>query len=198
MMIRHFATKGLLLSLMMLPVQSYAYVTPEEVLNDTTYTTRFYEAPPSIRTTQDRLLEQQRISAERREAALAAIKPQPEAENLHGAAPTEPAQTDIDKMIELVKLLQTSSSATNTSPADASAETTEDPVTERLLQRVEANKIAIDRQSFLQGLLGDNEETLHSGAPLAESGPATVIVTMLAMGAIVETLRRVKKKEVVG
>jgi hypothetical protein len=192
MMIRLLSAAGLMTALTLTPLGAAAYVTPDEALDDTNYTTRFYDPPPSTRETQA-MVEQQRItSEERRNAELQAVMPQPEAteeEPTHEAAPEE-EQTDLDKMIELLQLLQNSSSA---SSAPASPEL--DPATQRLLLRIQAQKDAAARQDFIQELLGDDGETLHSGAPLTESGPATVLVTLAIAGAVGETWRRARKSD---
>jgi hypothetical protein len=189
MMFKYLSTTGALLSLALLPLTAQAYITPEEELDEGTYSTRFYEEPP--RDTQAAFEEQQRISAERREAELNAIKPQPEPEEMHEAAPEE-EQTDLDKMIELIKLLQSQNESENTpEPAPSSL----DPVTQRLLLRIEAQRDAAERASLIQSLLGEDGETLHSGAPLADTGPATVLVVLAVAGAVAETWRRVRKTE---
>lgn len=203
MMYRPLSTTGLLIAVFMLPLHALAYVTPEDALNDKTYTTRFYDPPPSIRGGVDRQTAQQVLSAERRDAELNKVKPKAEAEPLHSAAPAESTATDIDKMIELIKLLQSDAKTgtsvhTETPVQKEDARAALDPVSQRLLLRAEAQHTTAERAALVQSLVGDTtNNTLHSGAPLADSGPATVFVTLAIVGAVGETLRRVRKKEAI-
>lgn len=192
MMNRPLFLTVLLLTSGLLPLSAAAYVTPEEILDDESYTTRFYDEPPSRRSTQDEVARQQAESAERREAEQNALNPQSEPEpseeeNLHGAAPEE--ESDIDKLIQLVELLQQGQQ-----PAQPSPESEIDPVDARLLERIKDRQDAAARAAVLDELLGDSEQ-LHSGAPLADTGPAAVIVTLAVTGALGETWRRVRKAQ---
>lgn len=195
MMNRPLSTIGLLIAVV-LPVHALAYVAPEDALNDKTYTTRFYDPPPTQRDTNDRQAEQQRISAERRDAELAKIKPVAEEEPMHAAAPTKDTATDIDTMIELMHLLQGNTN-TQAPVTTEDARVSLDPVTKRLLIRAEAQHAAAERASLIQSIMGSTNGTLHSGAPLADTGPTTVFITLAIVGAVGETLRRVRKKEVI-
>lgn len=195
MMFRHLTTSGLILSLALIPLSASAYITPDQALDEQTLTTRFLAPPPSGRAIPD-VIEQQRLESEqRRNAALDAIKPKSSSsassQDLHGAAPAE-NQTDIDKMIELVKLLQTSQ---NSSAAAGTTHNGLDPVTQRLLIRVQAQQAENEREALIRSLVGENGGTLHSGAPLTESGPATILIALAAIGAIAETWRRVRKAQ---
>lgn len=195
MMIRQLATTGTFLSLVLLPLGAQAYVTPDEGLNDDTLTTRFYAEPPTKRELQDIQTQQQLTSAERRAAELKAVMPQPEPtpEEMHNAAPEEP-QSDLDKMIELIQLLQNNQTQNApASPADARAAL--DPVSQRLLIRAQAQSAAAERAALIQSIVGTNEESLHSGAPLTESGPATVLTVLALAAAGAETWRRARKTE---
>lgn len=194
-MIRHLAATGTLLSLVLSPAVALAYVTPDEGLNDDTLTTRFFAEPPSKRDIEDIQKQQQLTSAERRAAELKAVMPQPAQapEELHSAAPEEP-QSDLDKMIELIQLLQNNQAQSQpTTQTDARAEL--DPVSQRLLIRAEAQAAAAERAALIQSIVGSNEESLHSGAPLAESGPATVLTVLALAAAGAETWRRARKTE---
>lgn len=200
MMNRPLSTIGILMTVLMLPMHALAYVTPEDALDDKTYTTRFYDPPPSIRSGVARQEEQKRVSEERRNAELSKVMPKEEVDSLHSAAPTENTTTDIDKMIELIKLLQSdtkteTSVQTDTPAQQEDARAALDPVSQRLLMRAEAQRATVERAAFVQSLMGEANGDLHSGAPLADTGPATVFVTLAIAGAIGETLRRVRKKE---
>jgi hypothetical protein len=177
MMLREFSATGLLLALTLMPVSVLAYVTPEEALDDTNYTTRFYDVPPPDRELEEIAAEQQRVSAERRAAEQAALKPQPveEEEPTHEAAPEQGTS---------------SSSTSNTTNLFS-----DDPATQRLLLRIQAQKDAEARQSFINSLLGEGSDTLHSGAPLADTGPAATLIALAIAGAVGETWRRVRKNE---
>lgn len=195
MMLRSLTTTGLLLSLVLMPLSAEAYITPEEALNQDTLSTRFLPPPPTLSEIPS-VIEQQRLNSElRRQAALDAIKPHSSSsassEDLHGAAPAQD-QTDLDKMIELIKLVQSGQSSSG-SPGNTGAGL--DPVTQRLLIRVQAQQAQAERDALIQSLVGQDGQTLHSGAPLTSSGPATILIALAAVGAIAETWRRVRKTE---
>ena len=99
-------------------------------------------------------------------------------------------------MIELMKLLQNNEKPDAPVPAE-DARASLDPVSQRLLIRAEAQHATAERAALIQSLMGEANEDLHSGAPLADTGPATVFITFAIAGAVGETLRRVRKKEVV-
>jgi hypothetical protein len=175
---------GILLWSFALPVVAHAYITPEEALNDSNFTTQFFTPPPSPRTTQDVVQQQQDRSAQRRAAEQAAIMPQSSSASsddtqLHDAAPDQAGGTTTD----------TSGGVTQ----DPSTMTEDQLRDARLLERIKADQMAAAQQAALQALLGN--QTLHSGAPLAHTGPATFVVALAIVAAIGETWRRVRKAE---
>ncbi len=189
MMIRHLLLTGLLLAGTASPLTAEAYLEPEDVLDDESLTTRFFAPPPSNRETADQVRKQQEESAARRAAEQEALKPkpeQPDEEELHGAAPEEEDQADLEALIKALQELQGASSS--------SAATGNDAVNQRLLERVQARQAAEQRAALLQQLLG-NDQTMHSGAPLSDTGPAAVLTVLAMAGAVGETWRRVRKAQ---
>jgi hypothetical protein len=170
-----------------MPLTTQAYLTPEEVLDDSTMTTRFYAEPVSDRELDDQVRRQQEESAARRKAEQDALKPQvePEEEEMHGAAPDE-EETDLEALIKALQELQGASSSSAADDTDA--------VSQRLLERIQQRQEDAQREAMLQQLLG-NDQTLHSGAPLSDTGPAAILTVLAMAGAVGETWRRVRKAQ---
>lgn len=195
MMFQKLFTTVLCATVAAIPLTAEAYISPEEVLDDESLTTQFFLPPPSKRDTSDIQKRQQELSAMRREAELALVKPQTqtEAEVVANNPEPEAAGSDIDKLIQLIQLLQDEgghSAAPDQEDADSGLSTTD----ERLLERIHARQEAASRQAMIQALLGD-EETLHSGAPLSDTGPMSYVAVALMGLAVCETWRRVRKAE---
>lgn len=193
MMLRHLTTSGFVLSLALMPMSAYAYITPDQALDESGMTTNFYAPPPTIRSIPDVIKQQQLNSELQRQAGLNAVLPKSSSsssEALHDAAPDQ-NQTELDKMIELMKLMQNGQSSSVTSdPTHSNL----DPVTQRLLIRIQAQQAEAERAALIQSITGQ-DGTLHSGAPLTQSGPASVVVMLAVAAAIAETWRRVRKTE---
>lgn len=194
MMLRNLFTTVLFATVAAIPLTASAYISPEDVLDDENMTTQFFEPPPSRREIQDILKRQQELSALRREAELTLVKPQPAAEAEVVASDPEPASSgnDIDKLIQLIQLLQEDghSAAPEEQGSDSGLSVTD----ERLLERIHARQEAASREAMIQALLGD-DATLHSGAPLTDSGPMSYVAVALMGLAVCETWRRVRKAE---
>lgn len=197
MMFRPLLTIVTLMSVVAMPLTAHAYLTPDDVLYEDDFSARFFEPPPSKRTLSSVVEQQQMRSAQRREAELAALnEPEPEEEEtMHGAAPEEESSGsggggggsgDYDELLDALERLQ------NMQNNAATTTTTRDAEDERLLQRLRDREAQENREAWTQAFGG---ETLRSGAPLSETGPATVLVTLLIAGAIGETWRRVRKAE---
>lgn len=199
MMSTYLFAAGMIGSLMM-PLAAHAYVMPEEVLDEGDFSTRFFEPPPSRRDMEAVAEEQRLRSAQRREAEQAAIMPQPEPteEVMRGAAPEQSmSDSDIQKLIDAIQQLQESgnSSAAETDSVPSSENMRDQRALERIKVQREAAEAA-EREAYYRMLVGDStKEALHSGAPLSETGPATVLITLAIAGAIAETYRRVRKSE---
>lgn len=187
MMIRHLLLTGLLLAGTVSPLTAEAYLEPEDVLDDESLTTRFFAPPPPDRELADQVRKQQEESAARRKAEQDALKPKPAEpeEDMHGAAPDE-EETDLEALIKALEELQGASSSSSASDDDA--------VNERLLERIQERQEASQRAALLEQLLGD-DQTLHSGAPLSDTGPAAVLTVLAMAGAVGETWRRVRKAQ---
>lgn len=194
MMYRSLLAIVTLMSAAAMPLTAHAYLTPDEVLYEDDFSARFYEPPPSAREV-DAVAEQQRLnSAQRREAELAALNESEDDETTHAAAPDEePAEeenaggmSDLDQLLDALERLQEIQGAAPAATATRSSEE------ERLLQRLKDREEQDTRDAWLNSIGG---ETLHSGAPLSETGPATVLITLAIAGAIGETWRRVRRAE---
>lgn len=177
------------------PLTALAYISPEEVLDDENMTTQFFSPPPSRRSVQDVLKRQQELSAMRREAELALVKPQPkvEAEAETNEPEPESSGNDIDKLIQLIQLLQ-EDGGHNAAPDEEDSNSGLSMTDERLLERIHERQEAASRQAMIQALLGE-DTTMHSGAPLTDSGPMSYVAVALMGLAVCETWRRVRKAE---
>lgn len=176
---RALATAGILISTLLLPAAAHAYVTPEELLDAGELSTRFFDPPPSKRDLEAIVEQQNQAAAERRQAELEAAMRESGAlqdtqdpmteEDLHGAAPDEPTISD--------------------PMSDTSGLSLED---QRLLERIKERQEADARAAAYQDLFS-GDEALHSGAPLADTGPAAILMGIAVAGAVGETMRRVMK-----
>lgn len=137
---------------------------------------------------------QQDRSAERREAEHAALQKEgvEEEEELHSAAGEEEEEASASDLEALIKALQ-GLQEEDTEPAEGndSSLTTEELREQRLLERIRQQQLDAQRSWAAMG----GQETLHSGAPLSETGPATVLLVLAVAGAIGETWRRVRRAE---
>lgn len=191
MMTSFLLSAGILLASMMLPLSAHAYVSPEEALYDDSY--RFFEPPPSTRETKERAAAQRETSAERRERELqAAIEESKQAqeptiaatddedEPLYGAAPTDASSPQLE---EIFQELQELKELQNSPEARAQR---------RLLERIEQSRLEDDLRSAASLHVPGYGEPLRSGAPLADTGPATVIGAVVIGAAGLWTWRRAR------
>jgi hypothetical protein len=170
---KHFLRGAILLMSLSMASNALAYISPEDVLlNKELY------LPPTKRASDDRVSEQSRESADRREreqeilfgaqhsseASSVSAVPMPVEGN--GSAPEVGSLSSED-----LKLLQTI----------------------RLLDRVQRNQ-----QVVLYGdrMLPMQADSLHGGAPLAPTGAGGILSGLTMVGAIGWTLLRAKKGKV--
>lgn len=177
MMTRTHILNGLALVLMLsAPVTASAYMTPEEVLTSDE-NSRFFEPPPSQRET-DAIAEQQASSAAARRAAEQAAlfgsssSATAEDDSLHGAAPEIDDETTMDD----------SSDTSGLSAAD-----------QRILERVKDRQLELMIQEQAQILA--SQQSLHGGAPLADTGTGTILVVVTLGIAGAWTLWKARKME---
>lgn len=169
-MMSRFLLAGLtLIGSVMLPLAAHAYMSPEEVLYEEGTSGRFVPPPPSKRETADRKAAQQEQSAQRRAREQAAAFGSGSSMQSSSQAAHEAAPEPTDVTDEPVTL------------------TPEQMRDQRILDRI--------KEAQLRAAFGGDDETLHGGAPLSETGPATVLITLAIAGAIGETWRRVRKAE---
>jgi hypothetical protein len=209
MMFRFLLATATVLSSIIMPMSAHAYLTPDEVLDDEDYSTRFYDPPPSRRENQALAAEREREAAERREAELDALYEQqnPSSEPMRGAAPDENdgEETDIDALIKaLEEYNNTHGAAPDAEPTDEGTTggsgseqmTPEELRDARLLARLRNREIAEDNARYDAWLAAQGgDDALRSGAPLSDTGPTTVIVLLAVTAAVGETWRRVRKAE---
>lgn len=185
-MMRSSVIIGLLLMGIVAPQDASAYIPPEDLLNNQDFSLRFLEAPPSRRSIRDVIDEQAERSAQRRAAAFEA-----EYESQHPAAPEDPSAdnqeatespTQLDAILDAIDRLKNEEEGTTENVTD------EDIRNARILQRIEAN----------QKRGGDyGNESLHSGAPLTDTGPATTVAVTGLLAAALWTLKRASKTHAV-
>lgn len=207
MMSKFLLAAGILASSILSPLTAHAYLSPEEVLNDEDFSATYYSPPPSNRATSEAVKAQQERSAQRRAAEQAALEKEGEdadEEELHGAADDEEdtdddSASDLQALIEALQGLQDDEQPAeeDNDDADTAALTTEELREQRLLERIRQQQLDAARAAQYAWMTGGagNGETLHSGAPLTETGPATVLITLIVAGAIGETWRRVRRAE---
>lgn len=182
----HIHATGILLAIL-LPAQTLAYFTPEDVL-----LSKEFFLPPSSRETETRIANQVEASAERREReqALLMVRQTPESSvlddedllqsvigtdgTLRAAAPSaQPLGGGLDasdlKLLETVRLLQTREN--------------------RLVDRVQTNQQTLE-------YYGSRPEFLHGGAPpLPPTGAGGALAAITMIGAVLWTIRRAQKAE---
>lgn len=178
----------LALSTLFIPSIALAYTTPEEVLNGGGF--------PPLYTMNPGMTNDERVAAQ--QASAAAWRDSEQQKNYdaqHPAAPAAPAPAadqssskgELDKMLEVLQALkEVNGGATQTGPLSD-----EQLRAQRTLARVQQNQL----QAQLNAQILASQETLHSGAPLADSGPATWIAFVLMAGAAFWILRSAKKLE---
>lgn len=201
-MIRTLPIAVLLLLGSLLPQAASAYVLPEEVLDEATTGVRFFDPPPAARHVVDIQREQAERSAARRQAALDALRgessssaaaEEPEAtetgeeEQTTGGASIDPAQ--LENVLNALEELQNKEATV----------TEEDERDARTLQRIrlqqEQARIRAQVAEEMRLARESDGETLHSGAPLADTGPATLLAAMAVLAAVIVTLRWVRGME---
>lgn len=185
-MMRSSLVIGLLLMGIVAPQDASAYIPPEDLLNNQDFSIRFLEAPPSRRSIREIVDEQAERSAERRAAAF-----QAEYESQHPAAPEDPAAdngettddpTQLDAILDAIDRLKSEEEGIEGNVTD------EDIRNARILQRIEENQ---------QRGSGYGDESLHSGAPLTDTGPATTVAVTGLLAAALWTLKRASKTHAV-
>ena len=168
-----------LLTLLSFPLPVVGYQSPEEVFaNDQSYIQ--FLPPPSRREVDARIAEQQRVSAERRQNEYDQLfgKNAAQEETTHAAAPEGndmAAPTD-------------ETGGGEDAQKTASEDTVRDKLLGRLLQRLERGDAATPLQV-------PSDETLHSGAPLIDTGLGTMAGITLLLGAVVWTVWRAWRQE---
>lgn len=189
-------TIATLVSVAASPLTAHAYLTPDDVLYEGDFSARFFEPPPSKRELESIVEQQQKVSADRRAAEQAALNQTEEPdEEMRPAAPDEePAgdgeMSDLDALLDALERLQEIQNG-----AESPSESVRNAEEERLLRRIQMREAASDEASYQAWLNSIGGETLRSGAPLSETGPATVLVTLAVAAAVGETWRRVRKAD---
>jgi len=160
-MTKTYIIRGLCLLTLVLPTTALAYLSPEEVLTSD-QNQQYFDPPPSARETQQVQAQQQSSDAALRaqqQAGLlgssSSMTAQSSSEDLHGAAPAQ----------------------TTDGGGQTSSMTEQDIVNQRILERVKADQLAAQAQVLA------SQQSLHSGAPLASSGPGTDVPLALLAGA---------------
>ena len=167
---------------LMHPLVAGAYVSPEDVLLQDSFMNNF-TPPPSARTAAARTAEQDRLALQQRQAAQAAyFSSQHAAAAATSSSTAGQAGSASSTNADLQDVLNSLQQTIDGLRGDQNTE--EAKRTARLLGRIQDNQ---------QSLSGD--ATMHSGAPLTSSGPATIFTIALLGGAMLYTMRRAKGSE---
>lgn len=156
------------------PAPAHAYLTPEEVLQNSDFVT----PPPNARGAK---------------AARAAQEAQYDARAAEEAATTD-TQTGTDTSQApangTVDDLRGSAPEEETIDWTTDTQTAQQRYDERVLQRIERNRLdgaVAGGEVILHGSAGD--EPLHGGAPLAPTGMGTIAAVLAIAGSVIVTLR---------
>lgn len=204
MMIRTLPIAVLLLAGSLLPGTASAYVLPEEVLDAETASVRLLEPPPAARHVPDIQREQAAKSAARRQAALDTLRDENAAaretaiDGDDGAADAEEGEGQTGTVpvdaVQLESVLRALEELKNKEAAATGRDVRDERTLQRIRLQQEQSKIRVQVAQELD-VLRDREEALHSGAPLADTGPASLLAAMAVFAAIVLTLRWVRGAE---
>ncbi len=169
-----------LLALVM-PTMTLAYTSPEEVLSSGN-NAQYFNPPPTARDALATQQAQQSSDAAVRNAAQAAILPSSAVSSTptdaaHGAAPT-------DQSALLQQLMNALGQKSSVSTAD-----------QRALDRIHQQQYDAQVQADAMMIVAQNGGMLHSGAPLSQSGPGTVVSLLVLMLAGVWTFWKARKME---
>ncbi len=181
----------IVLTLALLPTVAAAYVTPEELLIEGTLSTRFYDPPPSTRETEDIVAEQNASASAVRASAQASIwgnglpssSSSAMSETVHSAAP----ESALDALLQMILNQQQG----NAQSSSSSSLTVQQRIDERILDRIHEQQEQAELQALYEqyGIL-TGDATLHSGAPLSDTGPATAIALIAIAAAVTFTIVR--------
>ncbi len=190
MMYRLLLSLSLLLSGLLTPMAAAAYVSPEEMLDDGDFSTRFLDPPPTSPRDYERVAAEQAAEiAAAREAERQKIignglpettvaQEDEEDEQTHAAAEE---QTDLEKLLSAIKAMEEEDGTTDLRDA-------------RILERIKAQQEQDRLQAQLQWI--SQTQSLHGGAPLmSDTGPATAGAVLLLIGTVGWILRRARKME---
>lgn len=159
--------RALTLTTLLIPGVAFAYLSPEEVLSSD-QNAGFYDPPPSPREAEAAQAAQQSSDAERRRL---------EQEALFQKSSMSSAGSD-DAL---------HGAAPETDPASLS--TTD----QRILERVKAQQMQAEIEARAQVLA--SQQSLHGGAPLANSGPASIVIAFVMAGAGIWTIWKARRME---
>lgn len=170
--------RGLLLTVLVVPMTTLAYTSPEEVLNSDE-NAGFYNPPPSPRHTQEIQAQQQASVAAWRAAEQQALFEK-------SSASSAPASDDIDPLHGAAPSESTYGQTSGLSATD-----------QRILERVKAQQAQAEMDAAVEARVRvlTSQQGLHSGAPLTDSGPGTVISAFVLAGAGLWTIWKAKRLE---
>ena len=170
MMTKTHTLRSLCLIALIVPGTVLAYMSPEEVLTSD-QNQMYWNPPPSARQTELMLEQQQSNDAALRAAAQrsssSSVMTSSSVDNLHGAAP--------DQAVTL--------------SSESSSLTEQDLIDQRILERLKQNRIDAQLQML------QSQESLHSGAQLAPSGPGTTLSLLVLAVAGLWTIWRARRME---
>lgn len=184
---------ALLLGTLVVPAVALAqtspdYITPEDVLlNGNAFPSIQTSGQYATMTNEEIVAAQQSSAAARRKAELDANYAAQ-----HPAAPSEASQasevSSKDQLQEMTDLINAIKGNGNTGPLSD-----EQLRAQRTLNRVQQHQFQMQAGSNAQVLA--SQQSLHGGAPLASSGPGTIVALLLLAGAAGWTFYRARELE---
>ncbi|UPA22685.1 hypothetical protein K8942_00525 [Candidatus Peribacteria bacterium] len=163
--------RSLLLTTLLVPSMAIAYTTPEEALSNED-NLQYFTPPPRSRDTE---------AIQEAQQASAAARRQREQEALFGKSSSSSAAS-------IAAALSSAPAGTTTEPE--SSLTLEE---QRILERVRGQQMDADIEERVRVLI--SQQGLHSGAPLSDTGPGTILAGFVLAGAGLWTVWKAKRLE---
>ncbi len=162
--------RAALLGTLLIPGAALAYLSPEEVLSSDQNAGIYFDRPPTPRQAQAAQAAQQSSDAARRKAEQDALM-----------MTSSASSSSVDDTLH------------SAAPVDGST-TSLSATDQRILERVKADQMRAEIEARAQVLA--SQQSLHGGAPLANSGPASTTIAFLLAGAGIWTIWKARRMEV--
>ena len=172
---------------LLVPVAAGAYVTPEDMLEEGTMSTRFFTPPPTAREAESIVEAQNKRAAERRAAQMSSVVGNGISSSSASSKASEATHEAASELTGIEALIQALQGLTGTAGATETPLATED---QRIIERIRAQQEEEERNAAYEQYGWSDGETLHSGAPLSDTGPATTIALLVIAAAVTFTILR--------